>query len=108
MRTIRILFFLAVASTLTWSAATFGFYYSNNINGYIRVVKKESPGFTDTFVNIDKRVGTDVSNASSELDAILKAINWKSRHRNLGRAISQNEFERIVKECYRKNLGGRS
>lgn len=108
MRTIRILFFLAMASTLTWAAATYGFYYSDNINGYLRVVKKENLGFADTFVNIDRRVESNLSGASSELDAILKAITWKTRHRNLATAMSQNEFERIVKECYRRNQGGKS
>lgn len=108
MRTIRILFFLAAASSMTWAAATYGLYYSGNIDGYLRVVKKDTLGFTDTFVNIDRQVGSNLSGASSELDAILKAINWKTRNRHLGKAISQNEFERIVKECYRRNLGGRS
>lgn len=98
----RILIALAVFAGLTWFFITFSMVYSENLPGVVRIVKKDSPGFKQTIVNLDTAVGKKVVSADNELDAILKSLSWKKKWKNLNSRVSRDEFKKVVQECYKK------
>ncbi|PKK92254.1 MAG: hypothetical protein CVV64_02240 [Candidatus Wallbacteria bacterium HGW-Wallbacteria-1] len=101
----KILRFITVTSLLLLTAymtASYSILVSDHLSGKIRIVAKDNKGFTRTYVNLDREVTELIMEARTELDAIMMALNWKKQNPILSGALSSEEFDRLVKDCYQQ------
>jgi len=101
----KILRFITVTSLLilaVYSTASYSVLVSSHLTGKIRIVSKQTKGFERTYVNLDREISLLIGGAGSELDAIMAALNWKKQNPNFSGAISSDEFDRLVKDCYQQ------